>query len=243
LKYFIFSDIHSNLEAFETVLTAASGEDYDFVLSLGDLVGYGANPNECIETLNALPKYASVRGNHDAAAVDPQERGFFNADAQKAIEHTADVLTENNMEFLKNLPLVYNTNDTFIGVHASPHEPASWGYIIDGLEAMVAFHSLNRQVAFVGHSHIPCIFTEWGDVRPLHSGDVIKLREEYKYIINVGSVGQPRDGDPKASYIFFDDEDKTVRFFRVKYDWETAARKILDAGLPESLANRILVGL
>ncbi len=243
MKYFIFSDIHSNLEAFETVLAAAGKEDYDFALCLGDLVGYGANPNECIETLVSLPKNASVRGNHDAAAVYPQERVFFNADAHSAIEHTAEILTEKNSEILKNLPLVYNSNEAFIGVHASPHEPAAWGYIIDGMEAMAAFHSMNRQTAFVGHSHIPCIFTEWGEVRPLHSGDVIKLKEEHKYIINVGSVGQPRDGDPKAAYVFFDDGDKTVRFFRVKYDWETAAEKILKAGLPEILASRILVGL
>ncbi|NIM19625.1 MAG: metallophosphoesterase [Candidatus Latescibacteria bacterium] len=243
MKILIFSDVHGNLEAFESVLEDADRSGYEFALSLGDHVGYGANPNECIQAFAGLSKYAAIRGNHDAAALDPDERLHFNADAYAAIVHTARNLSEESREFLENLPLIYDSNRAFMGVHSSPNEPASWGYILDALEATNAFRCMYRPIAFTGHSHIPCIIAEEGDVRPLHHGDEIKIDVEHKCIINVGSVGQPRDRDPKAAYVFFDDTEKILTFRRVEYDWNRAALKILNSGLPPSLAKRIILGL
>jgi len=243
LKYFIFSDVHGNLEAFESVLADVGEAGFDFALSLGDHVGYGANPNECIEILTHVLECAAIRGNHDAAALDPSERELFNADAYAAILHTARQLNHESRKFLENLPLVYYGNDLFIGVHASPYRPDSWGYILDAWEAAVAFRSMNRPLAFTGHSHIPCIITEEREVRPLHQGDSVAINLDRKCIINVGSVGQPRDRDPKAAYVLFDDEKMSVELFRVEYDWNKAAQKILQSGLPPALAERILVGL
>ncbi len=242
MKHLIFSDIHGNLEAFQAVLASAEAQGYDRALSLGDHVGYGANPNECIDALLALPHYTAVRGNHDAAAVDSEERTSFNTDAFAAILHTADLLTEDNRQFLENLPLVYDDHEQFMGVHASPRDPDSWGYIIDGLEAAEAFHFMKKPVAFVGHSHVPCIFLEGGEIRPFHNGDIVSLPAGRKYIVNVGSVGQPRDRDPRSAYVLYDDSNKTIQLNRLKYDWYMAADKIRAAGLPLALAERITFG-
>jgi predicted phosphodiesterase len=239
----IFSDIHANLEAFQAILADANKSGYDFALSLGDHVGYGANPNECISLLTELDKFAALRGNHDAAVLDTAERAFFNADAYSAIVHTAKHLSDESRVFLAGLPLLFDQSGSFLGVHATPSNPASWGYILDMIEAEDAFQSMYHQVAFAGHSHIACIFVEGGKVMSIHDGDVLTLDKDRKSIINVGSVGQPRDRDPRAPYIIFDDETMTLRFKRVEYDWDLASEKIIDAGLPTALAQRILVGL
>ena len=239
----IFSDIHANLEAFQAVLADADGIGYDFALSLGDHVGYGANPNECISLLTGLDKYAAIRGNHDAAVLDTAERAFFNADAYSAIVHTAKQLSDESREFLAGLPLLFDQSGTFLGVHATPSNPASWGYILDMMEAEDAFQSMYHRVAFTGHSHIACIFMQGGKVMSIQDGDILTLDKDRKCIINVGSVGQPRDRNPRAPYIIFNDETMTLHFKRVEYDWDTASRKIIEAGLPTALAQRILVGL
>ena len=242
MKHLIFSDIHGNFEAFQAVLASAKAKGYDRALSLGDHVGYGANPNECIDALLALPCQAAIQGNHDAAAVEPKERACFNTDAYAAILHTAGLLTESSRRFLENLPLVYDDHPDFTGVHASPRDPDSWGYIIDALEAAEVFHFMLKPVAFIGHSHVPCLFLEGGEIRPLHHGDTIRLQAGQRYIVNVGSVGQPRDRDPRTAYVLYDDENKTVQFNRLIYDWNKAAVKIRTAGLPLALADRITIG-
>jgi diadenosine tetraphosphatase ApaH/serine/threonine PP2A family protein phosphatase len=242
LKHLIFSDIHSNLEAFQAILASAGTEGYDRALSLGDHVGYGANPNECIDALLALPHRAAVRGNHDAAAVEPEARINFNNNAYAAILHTADLLTDTSRQFLETLPLVYDDHPDFLGVHASPRDPDSWGYIIDGLEAAEVFYFMTKPVAFIGHSHVPCLFMEDGEIRPLQHGDTLGLKAGRRCIVNVGSVGQPRDRDPRTAYVMYDDEKKTIRFNRLVYDWHKAAEKIRLAGLPFALADRITIG-
>lgn len=243
MRYLIFSDIHANLEALQAVLSDAEKEGYDLALSLGDHVGYGANPNECIELLRGLKSFAAIRGNHDAAVLDPGERSFFNADAFSAIVHTAEHLRDESKEFLAGLPLVYDRSDTFIGVHATPSNPAAWGYILDAMEAELTFRSMRQRIAFTGHSHIACVFIEGGTMKSFEAGDEFGLETGDKYIINVGSVGQPRDRDPRAPYVLFDDESEILRFHRVEYDWNKASGKIIAAGLPPALAQRILVGL
>jgi diadenosine tetraphosphatase ApaH/serine/threonine PP2A family protein phosphatase len=231
------------LEAFQAVLAAAGREGYDFALSLGDHVGYGANPNECIDLLTGLENYAALRGNHDVAVLDAGERVFFNADAYTAIVHTAKQLSDESRDFLTGLPLLYDQCEAFLGVHATPSRPASWGYILDTMEAEDAFHSMYKHVAFTGHSHLACVFIQGGRIMSLEAGDALQLKTGTKYIINAGSVGQPRDRDPRAPYIIFNDETLTLSFNRVEYDWAKASRKIVDAGLPAALAQRILIGL
>jgi predicted phosphodiesterase len=243
VKYLIFSDVHANLEALQAVLADAGKKGYDFALSLGDHVGYGANPNECIEVLTGLENFAALRGNHDAAVLDPGERAFFNSDAYTAIVHTAGILCNDSREFLAGLPLLYERSDLFLGVHATPSHPSQWGYILDTVEADAAFRSMQRRIAFTGHSHIACIFVEGGMVNGFEVGEPRELEEYHKYIINVGSVGQPRDRDPRAPYILFDDDTATLCFHRVEYDCSKASAKIISAGLPTALAQRILVGL
>jgi predicted phosphodiesterase len=243
VRHLIFSDVHANLEALQAVLADAGKKGYDFALSLGDHVGYGANPNECIELLAGLEKFAALRGNHDAAVLDPAERAFFNSDAYTAIVHTAGLLSDESREFLAGLPLIYEWSDAFLGVHATPSRPSQWGYILDTMEAETAFHSMQRRIAFTGHSHVACIFIEGGMTNGFEAGDRRELDPDHKYIINVGSVGQPRDRDPRAPYVLFDDETAVLRFHRVEYDWNKASAKIINAGLPTALAQRILVGL
>ncbi len=242
MRYLIFSDIHSNLEALESVLAHASTVGYEFALSLGDHVGYGANPNECIEAVAQLPACVAIKGNHDAAVLDRAERAFFNLEAHQAIIHTERFLSEASRAFLQKLPLVYDANGIFLGVHSSPCNPAAWGYILDAYELEAAFRCLHHPMAFVGHSHIPCVYYEGGEVSPLVPGDTVRVQSGRRVIINVGSVGQPRDGNPDAAYVLYDDTDKTAEIFRVGYDREKAAEEILRAGLPSVLAQRILSG-
>ena len=242
MKYLIFSDIHGNLEALEAVLTYGAGIKAGFHICLGDILGYGANPNECVETIRRLPNYACVKGNHDAAVIDPAERSFFHSVALEGVYYTEAALTDENREFISNLPYTYSSDGLFLAVHASPYKPESWEYILDQGGAKRAFGVMSHQVGFVGHSHTPAVFSDDGRAERLVSDNRINIEEGIKYLINVGSVGQPRDGNPDASFAVFDDETLSVKAVRVPYDNKKAAEKILKAGLPPVLAERLLVG-
>lgn len=244
MKYVIFSDIHGNFEALEAVLIHCAPEDVGFYVCLGDVVGYGASPNECIERVRGLSESVCLRGNHDAAVTDPRERSFFHEVALEGIAFTLGRLTEENREYLAQLPYVYSDHPRFIAVHASPWKPQAWEYVLDQIGAERAFGAMGtHRVAFIGHSHAPVIFTDDGQAERFLPGEPLMLDvQKQRYIINVGSVGQPRDGNPDASYAVYDDEVDSVRLFRVQYDREKAAEKILKAGLPPVLAERLLVG-
>jgi diadenosine tetraphosphatase ApaH/serine/threonine PP2A family protein phosphatase len=229
LKYLVFSDVHGNLEALQAVLAHGAATGVEFYVCLGDVIGYGANPNECIDTVRSLPAYACVKGNHDAAVVDPGERSFFHSVALEGVRYTETTLTSENKRFIERLPYVYTSDGLFIAVHASPYMPEAWEYVLDQGGAKRAFGAMKHQVAFIGHSHTP-------------GGDQLTIRDGVRYVINVGSVGQPRDGNPDASFVVFDDEKLSVNIMRVEYDRKTAAEKILKAGLPPVLAERLLVG-
>jgi diadenosine tetraphosphatase ApaH/serine/threonine PP2A family protein phosphatase len=181
-------------------------------------------------------------GNHDAAVIDPSEREFLNPVAQAGVGYSADTLTPENLSYLKSLPFIIENNNSFIASHSSPYKPENWTYILEPVEAMDAFRVMTHDVAFIGHTHFPVVHNSSGSVRQMFAGDRAKIRPEHKYIINVGSVGQPRDADPRAAYLIFDDEAKTAEVFRVEYDIDKATRKILDAGLPPMLADRIRRG-
>lgn len=242
MKYLIFSDVHGNLEALEAVLARGATIGVDFYVCLGDIIGYGANPNECIETVRGLSSYACVKGNHDAAVIDPRERSFFHSVALEGVLYTEATLTAENRKFIESLPYVYCRGELFIAVHASPYRPEAWEYVLDQGGAKRAFGVMTHQVAFIGHSHTPVVFSNDGHAERFLPGDRLKLAEGVKYVVNVGSVGQPRDGNPDASFVVFDDETLSVEIKRVEYDRKSAAEKILKAGLPPVLAERLLVG-
>jgi diadenosine tetraphosphatase ApaH/serine/threonine PP2A family protein phosphatase len=244
LRHVVFSDIHGNLEALEAVVQHAGAARADFFLCLGDVVGYGADPNACIDALRALPRWACLRGNHDAAVIDPGERTFFHEVALEGIQFTASRLTEENKRFLAALPYTYTDHATYMGVHASPSRPEAWDYVLDHAGAARAFAAMGaHRIAFIGHSHAPVIFGDDGRVQRFPADAAVALElDRARYVINVGSVGQPRDGNPDAAYVLYDDAVDTVRLLRVPYDRERAAEKILRAGLPAVLAERLLVG-
>ncbi|HEX5133423.1 MAG TPA: metallophosphoesterase family protein [Candidatus Krumholzibacteria bacterium] len=244
MKYAIFSDVHGNLEALQAVLNNALKQGTASYVCLGDIIGYGANPNECVETVRALDPMVCLRGNHDAAAVDPGERVFFHEVALEGIQYSAKNLTAENMEFLRALPYVYTDNERFMAVHASPFRPEQWEYVLDQAGAERAFQSMApHRIAFIGHSHAPVVFCDDGTAQRYPADEALLLETaRHRYVMNVGSVGQPRDGNPDASYVIFDDDDQSVRLVRVRYDREKAAEKILRAGLPPVLAERLLIG-
>lgn len=238
----MFSDIHGNLEALQAVLDYGRSIDAGFYVCLGDILGYGANPNECVEAIRGLPAYACVKGNHDAAVVDPDERSFFHSVALEGVYFTESALTEENRRFIEDLPYVYSSDGLFLAVHASPYKPESWEYILDQGGAKRAFGVLDHRIGFIGHSHTPAMFSDDGRAERLSPENVLTMEDGIKYIVNVGSVGQPRDGNPDASFAVFDDDTLTVKAVRVPYDNKKAAEKILRAGLPPVLAERLLVG-
>lgn len=227
MKIGIISDIHSNLEALEVLLRRLEAESVERIYCLGDIVGYGANPNECVDKVRSLC-HACVIGNHDDALTGRTGIQYFNSYARSAIEWTARILTEENLAYLKALPLTHE-EDKLLMVHATPIEPAAWNYILRSDDAAADFEAMRDDTtAFIGHSHIPVRFDD-----PANG----------KVIINVGSVGQPRDRDPRASCGIYETDSGTFSWIRESYPVQEAARKIRQANLPEFLAARLFIGM
>ena len=246
MRSLIVSDIHSNLEAFDAVLAdAQSNGGYDEVWFLGDLVGYGADPGPCIARLRGLPNL-SIAGNHDHAATGKLNPDLFNGAARAAALWTADQLTAAEREYLIGLPEVRNVG-TFTHVHGSLRDPVM-EYLISEPAAVATFALLETPFCLVGHSHYPLVWTEFehgAGVELLDETAPIALTRDQRVIVNPGSVGQPRDGDWRASYLLYDSEvgdAGELRYHRVEYDIATAQRKIREAGLPGSLADRLSRG-
>jgi len=240
LRYALVSDIHSNLEALTAVADTLRGERIDKYLCLGDVVGYAANPNESIDILKGFAE-AVVLGNHDSAAVGTTSVEGFNPLAQKAISWTAEELTRQNKEYLESLPDTLTIDDCLL-VHSSPSDPLMWRYIFSIDDARMEFHHFTSRICLVGHSHQPLTFIQYKGRVIVHTGHLIEIEEGNRYIINVGSVGQPRDMDPRATYALYDTERRTVEIKRVEYDVHAARDKIVQAGLPHFLGDRLLVG-
>ncbi|OQY29162.1 MAG: hypothetical protein B6244_04815 [Candidatus Cloacimonetes bacterium 4572_55] len=240
MKIAIISDIHGNLEALETVLSHINKQKVDKIVCLGDIVGYGSNPNECAEIIREKCQLA-LAGNHDFAAADKTDISYFNPYAKEAVMWTRRKLTPENLEYISNLPLDYYEEER-IFVHAIPSNPGSWGYIMSNMEASREFRFFAHKVCFVGHSHSPVVI-EYKDNRcKFIRRPEFHFEDDKRYIVNVGSVGQPRDGDPKACYITYDVDSRYVQYYRLKYDLETTQKKIHLAGLPKNLANRLEFG-
>jgi predicted phosphodiesterase len=240
--YGIIADIHGNLEALNSVLKRikSNKEKIERIICLGDIVGYGANPAECI---NITEKISGVilAGNHDFAVCDQMNIEDFNSYAKEAILWSRKELNEQEINFLKELPLVHRENNIDFS-HSSLHRPESWRYLSGTPDTHIDFQIMENNVLFVGHTHTPVIFEDTGtEVKKLQSYE-LSLEPNKKYIINPGSIGQSRDRDPRASFAIFDLEKKFVKIIRVEYDIKKTQRKILAAGLPKILADRLSDG-
>jgi diadenosine tetraphosphatase ApaH/serine/threonine PP2A family protein phosphatase len=241
VRYAILSDIHANLEALRAVLDDCH-DRADGVLCLGDTVGYGADPLPCVE-LVAERAQAIVGGNHEYAVAGRLDLGWFNRFARAAAEWTQERLDEDHRAYLAALPLVTEVGDATL-VHASPTQPDEWEYLVTAEDGFDAFPHFVTRWCFVGHSHAPGAWS-LGSSGPEHHPAAVEQRAERgrRYIVNVGSVGQPRDRDPRAAYALWDVDAGRVEIRRVVYDVETARRKITAAGLPRFLADRLSAGV
>jgi diadenosine tetraphosphatase ApaH/serine/threonine PP2A family protein phosphatase len=241
MRVLVISDIHANLTALETVLEDAG--EFDTVWCLGDLVGYGPDPNECVERIRDLPNSCCLAGNHDHAVLGLMPLSRFNYEAQAAVSWTQQILSEKNREYLASLPLTI-MKDPFLLTHGSPREPL-WEYILDEHTALLNFENFQTDYCLIGHSHIPLLF-----FMPANEDQVLSLampeKEPFslqpRMIINPGSVGQPRDLDPRASYALLDLKAETWELRRVAYDITDVQLRILEAGLPERHATRLVAG-
>ncbi len=241
MKAAIIGDIHSNLEALQAVIKDIKKRRIKRMFCVGDLVGYGANPNECIE-LCIKESTIIVAGNHDWATIDKTDISAFNPVAAEAIRWTQKNISKNRLNRLNKLKLTA-TVDSIQLVHASPQNPKLWYYLLSLDEFKQQFEFFKTQVCFVGHSHIPCaVFQDDNKYTDFLSDNPFPLIDSRKYIVNVGSVGQPRDLDPRACYAIFDGNKKSIEIIRLDYNIPLAQQKIIDAGLPEVLADRLLVG-
>ncbi len=246
MRYLILSDIHANLDALDAVLDDASRIGYDRVLVLGDLVGYGAQPNEAIARVRALEPAAIIRGNHDKVAAGLEPADGFNPAALHAAEWTARSLTPENRAYLAAQPIgpVLVDDETEI-CHGSPTDEDA--YITSKLSALRALKEASRPVCFYGHTHVPVAFclTDTGFEMVLQGSnghEQVHVMPGLQYLINPGSVGQPRDGDPRAAFGTFEVESRVVTLYRTAYPVELAQEKIIQAGLPQVLAARLAVG-
>ena len=241
MLYGVISDIHANLEALNAVLLQMGSVDR--ILCLGDIVGYGPNPNECLAIIRDK-KVLCVAGNHDKAVLGQIDMSHFTLDGQEAVIWTLSAIKKENLDFLKSLPLEVREDD-FIGVHGSLknqlHE-----YITSVRESVSTFEAMDKTLCFVGHSHRPFIFQK--DTKGNYAADVLKDGEEvdvskiHKAIINSGSVGQPRDGDPRASFCLYDSRKKIVKIKKVDYDIVSVQGKMKKAGLSMDLIESLSTG-
>jgi predicted phosphodiesterase len=244
LRICVVSDVHANLAALDAVLKHAEERNaLDEVWALGDLIGYGPQPGECLARLREYPLVA-VAGNHDRAATGDLSTENFNPDAARANAWTADQLTEEDAAFLRGLEEI-EVREPVTLVHGSLRHPV-WEYIFTHDAAAAQFELQQTPYSMVGHTHLPMIFEEVPDRRnpiifPLSHEDTIDLGER-RLIINPGGVGQPRDGDPRSAYAIYDTEQRTVECFRVEYDIEATQKVMEAAGLPERLIRRLSFG-
>jgi len=241
MRYAIIADVHGNLDAFEAVAKDIRNEGVDGTFCLGDLIGYGAEPEACIKLAKSISDKIVV-GNHDAAVTGRLSLQWFNEYARQALVWASGMLSSDDLKFLSELPLV-ETGDGCELVHASLYKAESFPYVLTGLDAKQCFDLMSERVCFAAHTHVPVIYVEDGDrIAVVHEWEW-KVEEGKRYIVNVGSVGQPRDRDTRSAYALYDSEAGTVEIRRVSYDVGAAADKILKAELPGLLAERLYEGL
>ena len=251
MPYAIFSDVHSNFEALKSFFDQTDPEENLVRVCLGDLVGYAACPNECVGMIRER-EIPVVIGNHDLAVLDLIEKESFNELARVAIEWHVETLSDDHKRYLSTLPFTQTIDDHFAITHADFSSPVEFPYVVDKRDASLSFSGLETQIGFFGHTHVPAICTE-DESRPMDDwvtfeliyGDnqEVVLHPEKRYLINPGSIGQPRDGDPRAAYVIFEPEEMSVTYRRLSYDCEKEAERIREtAALPPLMADRLLHG-
>jgi diadenosine tetraphosphatase ApaH/serine/threonine PP2A family protein phosphatase len=248
VRYAVLSDVHGNLEARSAVLADAASEGALGVLCLGDAVGYGADPVACIELLGERST-GMVAGNHEYGALGLLDLRWFNPVARAAALWTREQLGADHQGYLSGLPLSSALGEATC-VHASPRRPEEWDYLLSAEDGFEAFPDFATRLCFVGHSHRPGVWSP-GSSGPAHEDlggpawhdHRIPFHDGRRYIVNVGSVGQPRDRDPRAAYVVWDEDERSITLRRVTYDHKAAAAKILRAGLPRALADRLAHGM
>lgn len=245
MRYLVLSDIHANLEALDAVLEASAGAGCDDLLVLGDLVGYGADPNAVVERIRALKPRAVIRGNHDKVGAGIEPSDAFNTVARAAIRWTYEALSDDNRDWLAELPAGPLAVDDLLEIcHGTPFDEDM--YVFDDADVLRAMQASSRRLCLYGHTHVQVgyrlaaqsLTLETADIRrPLH----VTIAHGH-YLINPGSVGQPRDGDPRAGYAVYDAGRQVVEIYRIPYPIERAQARIREAGLPEALAQRLAIG-
>ncbi len=239
MRFAIFGDIHANLHALETVLADSRRRNCTHFVCMGDVVGYNAFPGQCVKIIRELD-CPVVKGNHDEQASLLGEQEGFNPLAEEAISWTRNQLNESDKDWLRSLRLQRQVRD-FTIVHATLDTPHKWGYVFNQLDAAASFNYQHTTVCFIGHTHAPKAYIRDGSVRTLQL-ESLQIQQGKKYLINVGSVGQPRDGDPRAAYCIYDTNTNTVELVRLDYDIAGAQKANMDAGLPKRLADRLAAG-
>ena len=239
MKYAVIADIHGNLDAFQVVLEDARAQKCSHYCCVGDVVGYGGYPKECLDIVRAM-NMPCVKGNHDEYCSSEEDLEGFNPHAAEAVIWTRKQLTEDDRKWLRDLKYI-RLVASFSMVHATLDQPERWGYVFDKLMAAASFTYQNTGVCFFGHTHVPVAFIRDSVVR---GGTYSKFKVEpgRKYFVNVGSVGQPRDNNPKAAYVIYDLQEGSIEIRRLDYDIAAAQKKMLEVGLPPRLAERLAYG-
>ncbi|MBM3972970.1 MAG: metallophosphoesterase family protein [Planctomycetes bacterium] len=242
----ILGDIHSNVEALRAVVDALRHDDADIFVQVGDIVGYGPDPSPCVDIVRDLGCITCM-GNHDAAVLGLLDLSYFNDKARAAVEWTRPRLRPSDVEFLRALPLI-EQRAGFTVVHGSLHMPDQFGYVISRVEAQHALDEQTTRLCFIGHSHSPCVYLRrtpnTREIDAYADSEIdVSYRGFQRVLLNVGSVGQPRDEDPRAAYGLVDTDEERVWIKRVAYDVPAVQQKILAAGLPHLLASRLALGI
>ncbi|MDD3642235.1 MAG: metallophosphoesterase family protein [Candidatus Krumholzibacteria bacterium] len=242
MKIFVCSDVHGNVRALDAALAVYREHAPCRLLFLGDAVGYGAHPDACLDRLLSLPRGQYLLGNHEWALLDPGERINLNETAAEAIAWTERELGGRYNDALLRLFHLTVRDPRFIAAHASPNEPEEWPYLHTEHGARAVFEAADFDLCFVGHTHVPVVYTSGGGPMELEPERPLLLDPSDRHIVNPGSVGQPRDGDPRASCCVYDPGERTVTLYRREYDIEAEADEMLSAGLPAFLAERLFSG-
>ena len=240
MRYAVLGDVHSNIEALDAVLARLAEESVDAVLCTGDIVGYGASPHECVARVRDLAPHVLVGGNHDWAVAGRLGLEYFNSYARDAILWTRSVLPPEDLAWLGAHPALAHSGAVTVA-HGTIHDPEAFDYLTSAYDAHLSFAHLTTPFAFVGHSHVPVTFRSGAAITYL-IGEEIEIGDAAQAVMNVGSVGQPRDEDPRAAFGLFDDVRRTLNIVRVPYDVESAIARIRVAGLPEFLGDRLRIG-
>lgn len=251
----ILADVHANLQALEATLAWLDARKVDDLVCLGDVVGYGGDPERCVEIVRERCS-VTVRGNHDHAVFDAALRTDFNDHARQAVERHADILGEAEIGWLRSLPEVASKEGLTLG-HAGFADPGAYPYVTDTITATPELAAMPGRIGFIGHTHVPAIFraledgetehvvpASWVEAAPVESAEVsVRLESAYRFLVNPGSVGQPRDRDPRAACAAFETDDEVLVLARITYDIGAAQRAIVDRGMPVFEASRLAYGM